>query len=104
MKELPFSPVQVFCSHCGKCINRNANYFGKKGEEFDPECCFCSDCYKMSKGGRITFNGTSVSKELLEKKTNDEVINEPVSFNTLYYIIQLDIEKFKLTHYDCNFF
>ncbi|RHN50387.1 putative histone acetyltransferase chromatin regulator PHD family [Medicago truncatula] len=77
MNELPFSPVQIFCSSCGKCINRNVNYFGKKGEEFDPVCCFCSDCYKMSKGGHITFNGTSVSKTLLEKKTNDEVINEP---------------------------
>jgi len=38
---------------------------------------------------------TSVSKELLEQKTNDEVLDEPVSFNTLYYIIELDIEKFK---------
>ena len=104
MKELPFTPVQIFCSHCGKCINRNANYFGKKGEEFDPECCFCSKCYKTYKDKCITFNGTSISKEHLEQKTNDEVINEPVSFITLYCIIQLDIKKFKLTLSDCYFF
>jgi predicted amidophosphoribosyltransferase len=83
MKELPFSPVKIFCARCGKCINRNGNYFGKKGEEFDPECCFCSDCHKMSKDKCITFNGTSVSKTLLEKMKNDEIINEPVSFITL---------------------
>lgn len=105
MKELSFTPVQIFCSYCTKSIKRNANYYCRKGEEFDPECCFCSNCYRNKfKDACITFNGTSVSKTLLEQKTNNEVLEEPVSFNTLYYIIQLDIDNFKLTLYDCCFF
>lgn len=70
----------------------------KQTKFFDLECCFFSDCYKKSKGECFTFNW------LLEQKTNNEVLDEPVSFITLYYVIQLDIEKFKPTIYDCCFF
>ncbi|KAI5442587.1 hypothetical protein KIW84_011583 [Lathyrus oleraceus] len=72
-----FAPVPIFCICCGHSIGRRKTYFCRKDEEFDAERCFCSACYNTSKGGCIAFNGTSVSKENLEKKTNDEVLEEP---------------------------
>jgi hypothetical protein len=104
MEHLPFKSVTIYCFCCENPIKKKANLFCRKGEEFDADHCFCSGCYKKFKGGCITFNGTSVSKKNLEKKKNDEVFFEPVSFNTVYYIIQFDIENFKLTLYDCCFF
>lgn len=38
-------------------------------------------CYKKSRGEHITYNAISVPKELLDRKTNDEVLVEGVSFN-----------------------
>ncbi|KAI5442611.1 hypothetical protein KIW84_011594 [Lathyrus oleraceus] len=76
-ENLYFAPVPIFCICCGLPIGRRKTYFCRKDEEFDAERCFCSFCYNASKGGCIAFNGTSVSKANLEKKTNDEVLEEP---------------------------
>ncbi|XP_058773259.1 histone acetyltransferase HAC12-like [Vicia villosa] len=76
-EKLYFSPVPIFCICCGRSIGRRKIYFCRKDEEFDAERCFCSSCYNASKGGCIPFNGTFVSKANLEKKTNDEVLEEP---------------------------
>ncbi|KAL5080438.1 hypothetical protein RYX36_008859 [Vicia faba] len=76
-EKLYFAPVPIFCICCGVSIGRRKIYFGRKDEEFDAERCFCSSCYNASKGGCIAFNGTSVSKANLEKKTKDEVLEEP---------------------------
>jgi len=95
-ERLYFAPVPLFCSCCGSRIKRT--YFSNAQD------CICSVCYTTTKGEKIAFNGTSISKKNLAKMKNDEVLEEPVSFNINYYIIQLDIEKFKLTLYDCCFF
>ncbi|KAL5080426.1 hypothetical protein RYX36_008847 [Vicia faba] len=76
-ENLYFAPVPIFCIRCAHSIRRRNIYFCRKDEEFDAERCVCSSCYNASKGGCIAFNGTSVSKANLEKKINDEVLEEP---------------------------
>ncbi|XP_024640764.1 histone acetyltransferase HAC12 [Medicago truncatula] len=74
-ERLYFAPVPLFCLHCGNRIKRT--YFCTKEDDFDAHGCICSTCYKTSKGGKIAFNGTSISKKNLEKRNNDEVLEEP---------------------------
>jgi len=101
-ERLYFAPVPLFCLRCGIRIKRT--YFCTKEEEFVAQSCICSVCYKTSKGEKIAFNGTSISKKNLAKRNNDEVLEEPVSINISYYISQLDIVEFKLILYDWCFF
>ncbi|GAU40469.1 hypothetical protein TSUD_286240 [Trifolium subterraneum] len=77
-EDLPFKPIPIFCLCCENPIKEKANFFCRKGEEFDADHCFCSWCYKISKGECIPFNGTYVSKKNLEKRINDEVFSEPM--------------------------
>ncbi|XP_061361177.1 histone acetyltransferase HAC12-like [Gastrolobium bilobum] len=76
MQKLFFEPVPIYCFCCDIRIKRNAFYYYKKAEEFDTQNCFCTLCYKNSRSGHITFNGVSVSKTLLDRRRNDEVIEE----------------------------
>ncbi|GAU46737.1 hypothetical protein TSUD_285970, partial [Trifolium subterraneum] len=75
-QKLYFAPVPIVCLRCGKNIRKSKTYFCRKEEEFDAQRCICSGCYRTSKGGHITFNGISISKAHLEKKNNDELIEE----------------------------
>ncbi|XP_045818200.1 histone acetyltransferase HAC1-like [Trifolium pratense] len=75
-KKLYFAPVPIVCLRCGKTIRKNTTYFCRKEEEFDAQRCICSGCYRTSKGGHIKFNGISISKAHLEKKNNDELLEE----------------------------
>ncbi|XP_058778891.1 histone acetyltransferase HAC12-like [Vicia villosa] len=76
-EKLYFAPVPIFCICCGISIGRRKIYFCRKDVGFDAERCFCSSCYNASKVGYIAFRATFVSKANLEKKTNDEVLEEP---------------------------
>jgi E1A/CREB-binding protein len=75
--RLYFAPVPLYCLRCGTRIKRT--YFCTQEDDFDAQGCICSTCYK-TKGDKIAFNGTSISKKNLEKRNNDEVLEEPVSF------------------------
>ncbi|XP_020222428.1 histone acetyltransferase HAC12 [Cajanus cajan] len=72
---LPFAPVPIYCFCCGIRIKRNSYYYYRR-EEDDTQPCFCTVCYRNSRGGNITFNGTSVSKTDLYKKTNNGEFEE----------------------------
>ncbi|XP_061376326.1 histone acetyltransferase HAC12-like [Gastrolobium bilobum] len=76
MQKLFFEPVPIYCFCCDIRIKQNAYYYYKKAEEFDTQNCFCNLCYKNSRSGHITFNGVSVSKTFLDRRKNDEVIEE----------------------------
>jgi len=101
-ERLYFAKVPLFCLCCGVRIKKI--YFCRKEEEFVAQCCICSVCYNTFKGENVSFNGTYISKKNLAKRNNDEVIEEPVSFNMNYLISQFDIKEFKLTLCDCCFF
>ncbi|TKY50055.1 Histone acetyltransferase HAC1 [Spatholobus suberectus] len=75
MGALSFAPVPIYCFCCAIRIKRNACYYYRK-EEDGTQHCFCTVCYKNSRGGIITFNGTSVSKTDLDKKTNNREFEE----------------------------
>ncbi|XP_057741178.1 histone acetyltransferase HAC12-like [Arachis stenosperma] len=76
MQKLFFSPVPIYCLCCGLRIKRNKYYYYRKTDEVVSQHCFCTACHNISRGGSITYNGISVSKELLDKKRNDEVLEE----------------------------
>ncbi|XP_027357155.1 uncharacterized protein LOC113866525 [Abrus precatorius] len=83
MGQLYFALMPIYCLCCNTRIKQNANYYCSRAEESDTQHCFCTVCYRNSRGGHITFNGTSVSKSLLDKKTNSEPSDEPwVQCNT----------------------
>jgi hypothetical protein len=94
-KKLYFQAVPILCLCCGRTIKKNRTYFFRKEEEFDAQRCICSECYRRSKAAHIIFNGISISKQHLERKTNNELIEEAVSFYSHYYIIiiQFDLEN-----------
>ncbi|KAG4911888.1 hypothetical protein JHK82_052477 [Glycine max] len=75
MGTLSFAPVPIYCFCCGIRIKRNACYYYRR-EEDDTQHCFCSVCFRTSRGGNIKFNGTSVSKTDLDKKTNNREFEE----------------------------
>ncbi|KAF7811232.1 histone acetyltransferase HAC12-like [Senna tora] len=76
MQKLLLAPLPIFCLSCGNRIRRNANFYYRRGEEVDTQHCFCSFCYKNSRGGFIKFNGVSISKTTLDSKRNDDVPEE----------------------------
>nr|KYP39500.1 Histone acetyltransferase HAC12 [Cajanus cajan] len=75
MGTLHFAPLPIYCFCCGIRIKRNSYYYYRR-EEDDTQPCFCTVCYRNSRGGNITFNGTSVSKTDLDKKTNNGEFEE----------------------------
>ncbi|XP_027337207.1 histone acetyltransferase HAC12-like [Abrus precatorius] len=77
MGQLYFAQIPIYCYCCSSRIKENANYYQSRGVESDTHHCFCTVCYKNSRGSHITFNGTSVSKSLLDKMENSEASDEP---------------------------
>ncbi|XP_028769510.1 uncharacterized protein LOC114726968 [Neltuma alba] len=76
MEKLFFAPVPIYCLSCGKLIKRNANFYQRRAEEIDTEQCFCTPCFRNSRGESIQFNGVSIPKKVLDCKKNDYVTEE----------------------------
>ncbi|XVF62470.1 hypothetical protein PTKIN_Ptkin09bG0010600 [Pterospermum kingtungense] len=73
--KLLFAPSPIHCSLCGGRIRRSAIYYSTP-EENDIRHCFCTLCYKASRGESITFSGLALAKEKLVKKKKDEETEE----------------------------
>lgn len=72
MDQLVFSPTPMYCSSCNLRIKHNLIYYWTL-DEMGSRHCFCTRCFKESRGGNITLQqGMSVSKALLQKERNNE--------------------------------
>ncbi|KAL6526251.1 hypothetical protein OROMI_029891 [Orobanche minor] len=68
-----FAPPPMYCTSCGARIKHGSNYYRPPGVETNVKHCFCTLCFKESRGGNISFRGLSFSKATLEKcKDTDE--------------------------------
>ncbi|KAL6132438.1 hypothetical protein ACLB2K_064681 [Fragaria x ananassa] len=75
--ELLYAATPTYCSNCGCRIKERGNYYSTPtvhGEKY----CFCSRCYNNTRSGDILLGDhVKVPKASLEKKKNDEEIEEP---------------------------
>ncbi|KAL3526686.1 hypothetical protein ACH5RR_011342 [Cinchona calisaya] len=76
MGKLVFSPAPLYCSRCGFPIKHNLIYYWAL-DEMGSRHCFCTRCFKESRGGRISIQGFCISKAQLQKKKNNEENEEP---------------------------
>ncbi|KAL6551663.1 hypothetical protein OROGR_007817 [Orobanche gracilis] len=68
-----FAPPPMYCTSCGARIKHGSNYYRPPDVETNVKHCFCTLCFKESRGGNISFRGLSFSKAKLEKcKDTDE--------------------------------
>ncbi|XP_015880568.3 histone acetyltransferase HAC12 isoform X2 [Ziziphus jujuba] len=75
LDKLFLAPATMYCSCCGACIKKNKRYYHAPGEN-GTHYCFCTSCYKWSRGGNISFRGMCFSKAKLFKMKNDEETEE----------------------------
>lgn len=81
VEKLVFEPPPIYCTPCGVRIKRNAFYytFGTG----DTRHCFCIPCYNDFRGDTIVVDGMTIPKLRVERKRNDEEIEEWVSHTFL---------------------
>ncbi|KAL4310124.1 hypothetical protein GQ457_01G047950 [Hibiscus cannabinus] len=74
VEKLTFEPPPIYCSPCGARIKRNAMYYTMGAG--DTRHYFCIPCHNEARGDSIVVDGTAIPKARLEKKKNDEEIEE----------------------------
>lgn len=83
VEKLFFEPPPIYCTACGRRIQRNKAYYSiGAGEQRQ---CVCTKCYGDFRGDTITIEGlTSIPKNRLEKKINNDETEEGVRTGLLH--------------------
>ena len=76
VETLTFDPPPIYCSPCGARIKRNAFYWTMQCGE--TRHYFCIQCYNDARNDSLEVEGQTYPKTKLEKRRNDEEIDEPV--------------------------
>ncbi|KAG7600692.1 Zinc finger FYVE/PHD-type [Arabidopsis suecica] len=74
VERLVFEPIPIYCSPCGVRIKKNAFYYSIAAGE--SRHYVCAPCYNEARENTVSVDGTSIPKARLEKKKNDEKIEE----------------------------
>ncbi|KAK9824572.1 hypothetical protein WJX72_011411 [[Myrmecia] bisecta] len=74
--RLTFEPPSVYCTSCGQRIKRNQVYYCTPLKKSEVKGYWCHPCYTEHKGDRIDLDGTLIRKLELEKRKNDEEMEE----------------------------
>ncbi|CAN8287932.1 unnamed protein product [Cochlearia groenlandica] len=74
IEKLVFEPIPIYCSPCGTRIKRNALHYSFVARE--SRQYVCSPCYNGTHENSVSIDGTPISKSRLEKKKNDEQVEE----------------------------
>ncbi|XP_057841240.1 histone acetyltransferase HAC1 isoform X1 [Cryptomeria japonica] len=74
VERLTFEPPPIYCTPCGARIKRNAAFYTMGSG--DTRHYFCIPCYNEVRGDTIEVDGVTLLKSRLEKKKNDEEVEE----------------------------
>lgn len=75
VETLTFEPPPIYCTPCGARIKRNASYCTMQCGE--TRHYFCMPCYNDARSETVEIDGHNYLKSKLEKRRNDEEIEEP---------------------------
>ncbi|KAH9321216.1 hypothetical protein KI387_015855, partial [Taxus chinensis] len=74
VERLTFEPPPIYCTPCGARIKRNAAFYTMGSG--DTRHYFCIPCYNEVRVDTIEVDGVTLLKSRLEKKKNDEEVEE----------------------------
>ncbi|OIT33322.1 putative histone acetyltransferase hac-like 1 [Nicotiana attenuata] len=66
-----FVPVPIYCSSCCARIKRNLVYYWTV-DKAGARHCFCTRCFRKSRGDNVSSRGLSISKQKFQKAKNSE--------------------------------
>mmetsp|Transcript_24255 Transcript_24255/g.82875 ORF Transcript_24255/g.82875 Transcript_24255/m.82875 type:complete len:1312 (+) Transcript_24255:116-4051(+) len=77
--RLTFEPPPLYCNPCGARIKRNQTYYFVvlNTGSGDVKHYWCTSCYSDIKGGFVDVEGHRFPKNALERRKNDEDLEEP---------------------------
>ncbi|KAI3452127.1 hypothetical protein Pfo_008792 [Paulownia fortunei] len=73
--RLTFTAPPIYCASCGARIKHRLTYYWTL-DEMGAQYCFCTLCFRESRGGNISFRGLSFSKAKLHKGKNTDEFAE----------------------------
>eukprot|EP00898_Chlorokybus_atmophyticus_P002751 jgi/Chlat1/3477/Chrsp23S03676 len=78
-EKLYFEPPPLYCTSCGIRVKRNAVYYITITNGGENKHIFCNQCFCDIKSDSIELDGQLVPRSSMEKRKNDEPMEESVS-------------------------